>query len=262
VVDVRSNHTFHNAATQAADGTTMVITSGQSALLVEISGTSASRTVLFKGLVSGSDTYRPILGFNVATGATATQTTGTDELWLFNVTGIASVMMDVSAVAGGNVTVRGTADDVNFSGLATWGTSFDGDGNLLVSLGTALSKAVDSIDVGKMSKGSVEIVHNAITGTATSAEIDARGFNAVLIEATIAVANKNWTFKVQGSMVSGGTFMDCYEQANTGVMTLMSHQTNANRIFLFRGIPDYIKIVATKDEDGATVTVKVQPLNV
>ncbi len=135
------------------------------------------------------------------------------------------------------------------------------DKHAVVTLGTALSKDLDSIDVGKMSKGPVTTAHNAITMTTTSNEIDCRGYNAVLIEASISAAF-NWTFKIQGCMVSGGTFVDCYEQANTGTMTLMSYQCNASRIFLFRGVPDYIKIVATEDQDGATVTVKVQPLNV
>jgi len=45
-------------------------------------------------------------------------------------------------------------------------------------------------------------------------------------------------------------------------MAAMSYQLNSNKVFLFKGIPDWIKIVATEDADGATVTVKVQPLNV
>ncbi|WP_257967863.1 hypothetical protein [Peribacillus deserti] len=36
-----------------------------------------------------------------------TQTTGTGELWSFEITGLASVRARVSAVAGGNVTVKG-----------------------------------------------------------------------------------------------------------------------------------------------------------
>lgn len=130
-----------------------------------------------------------------------------------------------------------------------------------VSLTTALDKDIDSVDVGRMSKGGVTVAHNAITETATSAEIDCVGYNAIMLEVSISVAAKNWTFKVQGCMVSGGTFIDCYELANTGTMTLMSYQTNASKIFVFKGIPDYVKIVATEDEDNATVTVKVQPLN-
>jgi len=135
-------------------------------------------------------------------------------------------------------------------------------GEVAVNLASSLDSDFDSINVDKMGKGSVTTAHNAITATATSTEVDCRGYNAILIEATISVAAKNWIFKVQGCVVSGGTFIDCYEQANTGVMTLMSYQTNVSKIFIFKGIPDYVKIVATEDEDGATVTVKVQPLNV
>lgn len=134
-------------------------------------------------------------------------------------------------------------------------------GALPVSLDTTLDSDLDSINVDKMGKGSVTTAHSAITATATSTEIDCSGYNAILIEAGISVAAKNWTFKVQGCLISGGIFIDCYELANTGTMTLMSYQTNASRIFVFKGIPDHVKIVATEDEDGATVTVKVQPLN-
>jgi hypothetical protein len=116
------------------------------------------------------------------------------------------------------------------------------------------------IDIDKINKGNVVTAHSAITATATSKKIDCRGKNGILIEASISAA-KNWTFKIQGCMTENGTYVDWYEQANTGVMTLMSHQANASRGFTFKGIPDWIKIVATEDEDGATVTVKAQPIN-
>ena len=141
------------------------------------------------------------------------------------------------------------------------GSNAEADGSVKTTMTTALDSDYDSINVDKMGKGGVTTAHAAITVTATSAEIDCRGYNAVLIEASLS-ATFNWTFKGQGCMTSGGTFVDLYEQANTGTMTLMSYQCNASRMFLFKGIPDYIKIVATEDEDGATVTVKVQPLNV
>lgn len=152
----------------------------------------------------------------------------------------------------------------------------DGDGNLKLALETdangnlkvdgtltldgVLSKDTDSVDVGKMSKGARVVAHNAITATATSNELDCRGFNAVILDVSLS-ATQNWTFKIQGSTLSGGTFKDCYELANTGSMALMSYQTNASKVFVFKGIPDYIKIVATEDQDGATCTVAVQPLN-
>jgi hypothetical protein len=116
-------------------------------------------------------------------------------------------------------------------------------------------------DVYMMSKGAVTTVHDAIQATATSDPVDCRGFNAVLVYFTTSAAN-NWTIKVQGSDTRNGTYADCYELANTGSMAAMSYQLNSNKVFLFKGIPAWIKIVATEDADGSTVTVKVQPLNV
>lgn len=142
------------------------------------------------------------------------------------------------------------------------GSNVEQDGSLKTTMTTALDSDYDSIDVDKMGKGGVTTIHSAIADTATSAEIDCRGYNALLVEAGVFSAAENWTFKVQGCMVSGGTFVDWYEQANTGTMTLMSYQCNAARGFIFKGIPDYVKIVATRDGGASAVTVKVQPLNV
>jgi hypothetical protein len=43
---------------------------------------------------------------------------------------------------------------------------------------------------------------------------------------------------------------------------MITPEIDASRIVVFHGIPDYIKVVATEVDDGATVTVKVQPFNV
>lgn len=114
------------------------------------------------------------------------------------------------------------------------------------------------LQVEKMLKGTVTTAHSDIIATATSKAIDTKGYNALLVYFTISAA-QNWTIKVQGSDSRNGTYADCYELANTGSMAAMSYQLNANRVFLFKGIPDWVKIVATEDADGATVTVKVQP---
>lgn len=142
------------------------------------------------------------------------------------------------------------------------GSNVEQDGSIKTTMTTALDSDYDSIDVDKMGKGGVTTVHSAIADTATSDEVDCRGYNAILVEAGVFSAAENWTFKVQGCMVSGGTFVDWYEMANTGIMTLMSYQCNAARGFIFKGIPDYVKIVATRDGGASAVTVKVQPLNV
>jgi len=111
------------------------------------------------------------------------------------------------------------------------------------------------------SKGSVTKVINAVEVTTTSSEIDCQGFNAILVQTAIT-NSKNWTVKVQGSLTSGGTFVDWYELANTGSMAAMSHLHSAGQGFIFKGIPDYVKIVATEEVDGGACTVTVQPMNV
>jgi len=53
---------------------------------------------------------------------------------------------------------------------------------LPINLVTTLSSVYDTIDISKMSKGIVTTSHNAITATATSSEIDCRGFNTISVE--------------------------------------------------------------------------------
>lgn len=116
------------------------------------------------------------------------------------------------------------------------------------------------VDVYQKSKGSVVTALKDKAATSTSEKIDCTGYNSVLVQ-VILNATKNWTIKIQGSLTENGTYADCYELANTGEMALMSHQTNASSVFCFKGIPDWIKVVATEDEDGAKITVHVQPFN-
>jgi len=120
----------------------------------------------------------------------------------------------------------------------------------------AISSSRMQVDL-KGTKGSVTTAHNAITDTATSSEIDCSGYNALLVETIVTVAAKNWTVKVTGCLSTGGTFGDCYDGA-----TLMSYQTNASRIAIWKGIPNFVKIVATEDEPDGTCTVRVLPMNV
>ena len=102
-----SDITFHNEAVVAADGTVYTL-DGDKTLTVEIYGTSTSRTIAFIGRgASGAD--RAISGINLNGFASAINTTGTGELWQFDITGLTSVFMDLQAVAGGNVSVKGKA---------------------------------------------------------------------------------------------------------------------------------------------------------
>ena len=124
-------------------------------------------------------------------------------------------------------------------------------------LGEVLSYLLDSIDVAKMSKGAVTTAHNAITATATSAEIDCRGFNSLIIHWVSSAIDKTWTIQIAGATGSGLTFAPWI----TSIGVDNTYTTDITGFFVVQGIPDYIKIIATEVDDGATVTCKVQPFN-
>ncbi len=139
-----------------------------------------------------------------------------------------------------------------------------GSGSAPVDMATALSSEYDSINVGKQSKGSVTTAHSAITGTATSNEIDCRGFNAISVEmACSAFSEGNWVASILGCAVSGGTFGVCYQPKDDGTFVAQATpaiSADGNTTYYFRGIPNYVKILATRTTDG-TLTCKVTPMN-
>lgn len=73
---------------------------------LEITGTSTSRTINFEGS-SVSGTFYQIQGTKLSDLTLASQTSGTGELWQFTVTGLVSFRTNLTAVAGGTVTVKG-----------------------------------------------------------------------------------------------------------------------------------------------------------
>ncbi len=105
-----SLHTFQDAIVAAADGAAFTVL-GYKTLTVYISGTSTSRTIEFKALPPGAAAgdYRSLMGVRLSDFATSTSTTSSNEVWQFDITGLTEVLMDCSAVAGGNVTVKGRA---------------------------------------------------------------------------------------------------------------------------------------------------------
>ena len=100
--------TFHDAAIVAANGATLKLKAAHKTLTVEIRGTSTSRTIAFYEKMSNG-TLVPLMGVRRFDFATATSTTGTDEVWEFGIVGAIEIVMDLTAVAGGNVTVKGRA---------------------------------------------------------------------------------------------------------------------------------------------------------
>jgi hypothetical protein len=135
---------------------------------------------------------------------------------------------------------------------------------LPATLVTTLSSEYDTIDVSKMSKGGVVVAHNAITATATSVEIDCRGFNAISVECAVsAITSGNWLVEILGCAMSGGTFGNCFAPRDDG--TFIQQKTpvlnsNGDTTYYFRGIPNYMKIKATRTTDG-TLTCIVTPMN-
>lgn len=140
----------------------------------------------------------------------------------------------------------------------------DGSGAAPITLAMILDSDLDSIDVAKMSKGSVTKAHDAIEGTATSSEIDVRGYNAISVEMACSdLSAGNWVAAILGCAISGGTFGQCYTPKDDG--TFAAQQTpaisaNGNTTYYFKGIPNYVKIEATRTTDG-TLTCKVTPMN-
>jgi hypothetical protein len=102
-----TNVVFHDAVTVAGNGASFEVGSYKT-LTVEIYGTSTTRTVTFYGK-GPSGTLIALMGIKVSDLSTGVSTTGTGEVWQFDVTGLEEVIMDLTAVSGGNVSVKGRA---------------------------------------------------------------------------------------------------------------------------------------------------------
>lgn len=117
------------------------------------------------------------------------------------------------------------------------------------------------VDINGIEKSSPISVLNKAATTTTSGPLDAHGKNAVLVKIVLS-GTANWTISVQGAFNRNDTYIDLYELANTGAMAKMTYQTNSSKMILFKGIPNWIKIVATEDVDGETCSIDVQFINV
>lgn len=100
------NVTLQNASI-TGNGTVFTVGSLKT-LTISISGTSTSRTILFEAAdIDGN--FTPFQGVRLNDLEMGVQTTGINEKWQFEVTGITSFRARISAIAGGNVVVKGTA---------------------------------------------------------------------------------------------------------------------------------------------------------
>jgi hypothetical protein len=103
------DHNFHDAMAVAGNGNFLEVKYFKT-LTVEIYGSAenTARTVTFYGKGPGK-TLRAMKGLKVSDWTTGTSTTGTGEIWQFDITGLNQVIMGLTAITGGTVTVKGRA---------------------------------------------------------------------------------------------------------------------------------------------------------
>jgi hypothetical protein len=77
-------------------------------LNIKVTGTSTSRTVIFEA-AHADGVYEQIMGIKPATFDPVNQTTENNVSFQFDVTGYTRFRARVSAIAGGNVSVKGNA---------------------------------------------------------------------------------------------------------------------------------------------------------
>ncbi len=127
---------------------------------------------------------------------------------------------------------------------------------VLLSLFFSLSVAhADSIT--KMPKGIEKTAHSAITATATSEYFNMIGYSLLLIETDFTAGSGTWEVSVLGCLTETGTYVPW----NEGTAELSTGSLTADSGNAFKGIPNFIKILATESVDGATITVRVQAFN-
>ncbi|MFG3445633.1 phage portal protein [Bacillus velezensis] len=98
---------FHENAAEAGEGS--IFSAGAwKKLLVEITGTAESGHVAFWGRsVSGKNV--PIRGIRSDDGTSAAGTSGTEEVWSFDIAGFKEIVMEIKSISGGSLSVKGTA---------------------------------------------------------------------------------------------------------------------------------------------------------
>jgi alpha-D-ribose 1-methylphosphonate 5-phosphate C-P lyase len=129
------------------------------------------------------------------------------------------------------------------------------NGNLKVSVSESITQNNNVVSIGK---GAITTALNAISVTTTSSEIDVTGYNAVLVSVNIT-GTGTWKVDVRGRFDVDGTVMDIFDNNN---QQLTTGNLTASRMRLFVSVPNLITIVATEVADGATCTVRVQPINI
>lgn len=105
--NVQQETTLQNSASAVGNGTAIYMGGADTFKITEISGTSTSRTIIFEVSNTENGTYSAIQGVRFSDFTMSSQTVNKSEVW--QIDGLAGLWFRarVSAVAGGNVTVKG-----------------------------------------------------------------------------------------------------------------------------------------------------------
>ncbi|PKM50878.1 MAG: hypothetical protein CVV02_09165 [Firmicutes bacterium HGW-Firmicutes-7] len=96
---------FHSESITISSGNEYSIDEISSEINVEIIGTATSSTIVFEGSVNNS--WIAIMAQNLTTLAYASQTTGKNEIWQVNLTGLSGFRCRIARIGGGNLSVSG-----------------------------------------------------------------------------------------------------------------------------------------------------------
>lgn len=97
-----------SAISATPTGAYEVVLSGQTGLKIITSGTSATPTITFSAKLNETDTATSIMASNLTTGTSMVSTAKVGEIFYFsNLEGLYSVLINVTAVPSGNVTIKG-----------------------------------------------------------------------------------------------------------------------------------------------------------
>lgn len=109
-----SYFTFHDQSVISGNGNEFIVEKEISNLavidsdimIVEITGTATSGTTYFEIKVTPDGSFFPIAGVRTSDYKLATSTTGTNEVWQFEIAPYYSVRCRVSDVSGGYITIK------------------------------------------------------------------------------------------------------------------------------------------------------------
>jgi hypothetical protein len=104
MTSINNEWIFHDKTTTPQNGTEFMPNYADQ-MTIFITGTSTSRTIEFKGSDEDGNWYS-IPAFKNPDFTLASSTTGNNEAWIVDLTGWVSVNVNVTAIDGGNVTVK------------------------------------------------------------------------------------------------------------------------------------------------------------